>query len=168
MKSKKMMRLSMLLSLSLILAYLETLLPSFIPLPGMKLGLTNIVVLYVILTDGKKEALLISIMRLLCLALFTGKFLTPSFYIGFSGALMAWLFMVLGTNTPLSIIGLSILGAVTHNVGQLFAAVFLVGSTGVYYLLPFLLIAGLLFGSVTGFIVYLLIERRNKQQIPLY
>ncbi|QRN86341.1 Gx transporter family protein [Clostridia bacterium] len=167
MNSKKMMRMSMLLAVSLILAYLETLLPSLIPIPGMKLGLANIVVLYVILTDGKKEALMISIMRLLCLALFTGRFLTPGFYIGFSGALMSWVFMALGSSSPLSIIGLSIFGAVGHNVGQLFAAVFLVGSTGVYFFLPILLVTGLIFGSVTGFIVTLLIEKRNKQQIPL-
>lgn len=166
MKSKKLMTLSMLLSLSLILAYVETMLPPIWPIPGMKLGLANIVVLYVIVTQGKKEALMITIMRLLSLALLLGRFLTPGFYIGLSGALFAWALMSLGLKTPLSIIGLSILGAVAHNVGQLSAAVILVGSTSVYYFLPYLLIAGLLFGSVTGLPVQLLIERRGKRPNP--
>ena len=61
----------------------------------------------------------------------------------------------------------SILGAVAHNAGQLSAAVVLVGSTGVFYYMPYLLLAGLLFGSVTGFPIQLILERRHGRRIPL-
>ncbi len=164
MKNSILTKLSMLLALSLILAYLETLLPPFWPVPGMKLGLANIIVLYTLVEMGKKEALMITMLRLLSISLLLGTLLTPSFMIGFFGALFSWVGMSWARNRSLSILGISILGAATHNTGQLLAAYLLIGSTSLFNFLPFLWLASIPFGSVTGLIVLLL----QKRKLPLH
>lgn len=159
MSLKKMLLLSMLVAMALVLAYLEFLLPPFF-FPGMKLGLANGIILLTLVQLGKKEALMVSILRLLILSIFLGRLFSPAFLLGLAGALFSLLAMVLAEKTPLSLIGVSMAGAVFHNLGQILMASFVLDTLGVFYLLPLYLLAGLAFGLVTGFLVSLLIRHQ--------
>jgi len=169
MKTRKLATLSMLLAVALVLAYIEALLPQPYPVPGMKIGLPNLVILLTILTMGPREALMISLLRLVSVSVLMGTFLTPGFLIGLSGGILSWGAMSLFSRRKIfGPVGLSILGAAFHNVGQITAAFFLIGTAGVFFFLPWLILASIPFGILTGIPVYLLYQRDifkyNKQR----
>ncbi len=164
MKTRKMATLSMLLAIALVLAYIEALIPQPYPVPGMKMGLPNVAILLTILTIGSKEALMISMLRILSISLLFGTFLTPGFLISLTGGLMSWGAMSLAfRHNVFGPVGLSILGAAFHNVGQTTAAFVLMGTAGVFFFLPWLILASIPFGIVTGIPVYI-IHTRNLFQ----
>ncbi len=142
---------AVLTALALALSYCESFLPLtlLIPLPGVKLGLANIVTVFALYALGPGEALLILTGRCLLGALFAGNMnaLLYSLLGGFSAMLVM---ILLSRLRKLSIYGVSIGGAAGHNCGQIAAAMLTLGSTAPLYYLPFLLLAALLTGTVTG------------------
>lgn len=154
---------AILLALGVALWVLEALLPPLLPLPGAKLGLSNIVVLFTMLLLGLREGVYLAILRSLLGSLIGGTFLSVGFFLSFGGAVASALAMALGLRLfrrTFSLIGISIIGAVVHNVTQLLLVYYLfIRQPGVLYYLPFLLWAGLASGVVTGAILVYL-ERR--------
>ncbi len=143
-------------SLAMVLHYVESLIPVPYVMPGAKLGLANVVALYAVLTWGTGRAVLINALRTVAVSLILGTFMSPGFILAFSGALLSAL--VMGKTRRLagdclSAVGLSVVGAVTHNIGQLLAAAYIVRQAGVLFYLPYLLLFAIPTGTFIGLVV---------------
>jgi heptaprenyl diphosphate synthase len=150
------------ISLALIFSYLEKFIPVelVIPIPGIKLGLANIVTIAALMLMDVKSAVIITILRCVLANMLFGTPMSMLFAV--CGAIMALLIMTVlktGYNKLFSVIGISAAGAAAHNIGQLAAAALVMKSTAVFYYLPFLLLASMLTGFVTGMIAKSIIQR---------
>ena len=150
-KAKQISLYAILLALALALSYMERFVPLqlIIPLPGMKLGLANIVTLLALCLFKNRYALLILICRCVLGSIFGGGITGLAFSL--CGGLLAFGCMVLGKKvTRFSIFGVSVLGAAAHNIGQILAAMVLMNSVYVGNFLPYLLILAVFTGLLTG------------------
>lgn len=144
---------AMLTALALGLSTMENLFPvtAVIPLPGVKLGLANIITLFALYRLGAKPAMSILIARCLLGSLFAGNF--SALLYSLMGGILAMLVMIgLKQSKRLSIFGVSIGGAAGHNIGQIAAACITLGNTAVIGYLPLLLAVSLITGTVTGLV----------------
>ena len=161
-KSKKITFLAILVTLALMLSFIESQIPPIVPIPGIKIGLTNVIVLFVLYKFGIKEACLVSIVRVGLVSLLFGNF--QSMLFSLSGAALALVGMSLLKRVPkFSLIGVSVVGAVCHNVGQIIMACIIMETNIIVYYLPFLLISGTVTGVVIGVVGGLLISRFDKK-----
>ena len=150
-KSRRAARYALLTALALALSWMENLFPLTlaIPLPGVKLGLANVVTLFALYALGPGQALLILLARCFLGALFAGNMNALIFSL--LGGLCAMGTMVfLYRRRGLSVYGVSVGGAAAHNCGQIAAAVLTLGSAAPLYYLPVLLAVSLLTGGLTG------------------
>ncbi|MCR4656136.1 MAG: Gx transporter family protein [Lachnospiraceae bacterium] len=160
-KTRKTAVLGMFLALALIMGYIESLLPPLSGIPGVKLGLSNIVTLITMEVFGKKEALVVLLLRIVLSGLLFGNMFSMVFSL--SGGLLAFAAMGAGSMfKALSITGVSMLGGVFHNIGQLIAAAIVVDELKIAYYGPVLLISGLLTGFVTGLIAKIVLSYIRK------
>lgn len=164
-KTKKMVNLGLLLAVALILSYVESLIPFDFGIPGIKLGLANLAVLLCLYCMGTKEAIIINIMRILLAGFLFGNLYSILYSLagGVASFLVMWLAKKLNL---LTVNGVSVLGGVCHNLGQILIAAFVVETAGVFYYIPYLLLAGVVTGWLIGFITKLLIpyfERISKE-----
>ncbi len=164
-KTRRLCFDAMLLSLALILSYLEFLLPLtlWIPLPGFKLGLSNIIITLVFVTVSPWDAAVVSLARISVMALLFGN--VQSFFFALCGGLLSylglWLLARVGRRR-FSMLGVSVGCAALHNLGQLLCASLWFGTSILLGYLPVLLIAALLFGTVTGVLLQLLLPRFSQ------
>lgn len=155
---KKTVNSGLLLALALIFSYVEYLIPIPIPVPGIKLGLANSVLLYLIFCNRISEAFLIGVSRVLLSFLLFGNLYSLLF--SSSGFLLAFLAMILVNRfTSCSLFGVSIAGAVFHNIGQILFGILFIHTVTLYYYIPILTIAGLITGYFIAYIVRLVVER---------
>jgi heptaprenyl diphosphate synthase len=155
---KRTAYLGIFLALALICSYIETLIPFSIGIPGVKLGLANIVVVWALYLMGAKEALLISILRILLSGMMFGN----AFSIAYSmaGGLLSFAAMFLLKHTKkFKCITVSVTGGIFHNIGQLLVAALIVQSYSIFYYIPILLFAGLVTGLLIGIVSQELIIR---------
>ena len=148
-KAKEEALCAIMLALALALSYMERLIPlqMIVPLPGIKLGLANIVTLVVLYTLKTRYALLIP--RCCFAAAFGGS--ATGFWFSLCGGLLALGAMALGKKTGrLSVYGVSMLGAAAHNIGQTAAAMVLMNSVYIGAYLPYLLMVAIVTGLLTG------------------
>ena len=139
------------IALALILSYVETLIPISFGIPGIKLGLANLVIVIVLYTYGGREALLLSVTRILLSGFLFGS-LSMIFYSLAGGVLSLAVMVFLRRLGGFSVQGISMAGGVFHNIGQLLLAMAVVETYQVGYYVPVLLISGLLTGMVIGVI----------------
>ncbi len=156
--TRKLTTISLLIALAMILSYIESQIPAFAAVPGVKIGLSNIATVFTLYTLGAVPAVTVTVIRVLLSSLLFGNMASLIFSI--SGASLALLFMISFKRLPLfSEIGVSVLGGVAHNAGQIIAAAFVMENAGIaYYLVP-LIISGTIAGIVIGIIAGLLIRR---------
>ena len=155
--TKKLALCAVLTALALGLSTLESLFPVsvLVPLPGIKLGLANIVTVFALDRLGDSPALAILIARCLLGAMFAGN--ASALLFSLMGGVLAMLTMiVLRRVRGLSVYGVSIAGAAAHNIGQICAAMVVLGGTAVLGYLPVLLGVSLITGTLTGFVASLL------------
>lgn len=158
MKSKRIALYGMLIALAFILSYIESMIPIPIPIPGIKIGLANLVVLVGLYTMGAKEAFVLSMIRIILVGFTFGNLSTMLFSL--AGGILSWLCMVLFRKVKLfSIAGISIIGGVTHNAGQILIAMWVVDSLSLVYYLPILLVSGAGMGIIIGIIGSILVNR---------
>ncbi|WP_125143480.1 Gx transporter family protein [Clostridium transplantifaecale] len=149
-KAVKVALYGILLSLAMLLGYVETLIPISLGVPGVKLGLANlvsIVSLYIIGTGG---TIAIALCRIVLLTGFAYGNMAMMMYSLAGGALSLALMIFCRKRDLFGQVGVSIIGGVGHNVGQILVAAAVVENTGVFYYLPFLLAAGTVAGAVIG------------------
>lgn len=150
-KTKRLTLCAVLIALALALSYTERFIPlqMIVPLPGVKLGLANIVTLIALYLLGPKAAFAILIPRCIFGAVFGGGITGLAFSL--TGGLLAMCVMALAKKLPIfSIYGVSILGAAAHNIGQILAAMALMNSVYIGAYLPYLLAVALFTGFATG------------------
>lgn len=136
-------------ALALIFSYVELLIPINFGIPGAKLGLANLVIVIVLYKTDWKEALLLSVVRIILAGFLFGN-LFGILYSLAGGILSLAVMTLLKKTGAFSVIGVSMAGGVSHNVGQLIIAVLVVETYAVGYYLPVLLITGLITGTLIG------------------
>ena len=158
--AKKVTFYGILSALCLVLGYVETLLPLDFIAPGIKLGLANTALLFLILKNDIKGAFAVNIVRILLSALL---FSAPStlIYSFTAGIISLSVMTLLSKISKISVIGFSVIGAVVHNITQLAVAFFMIGA-GVLYYLPFLLVCAVVCGVLTAFIADILFKKLNS------
>lgn len=145
-RSRRVAYLGLMISLAMIFSYVESLIPLPIPIPGIKIGLANLVVLYVLEEIGTKEAFTVSVLRILLLAfLFTN---TAALLYSLAGGIVSFFIMaILKNSKSASVYFTSIMGAVFHNLAQLLVAGVVLHSMAVIGYLPALLVSGMITGA---------------------
>lgn len=157
-RTKRLTTLAICISLALVLSYLESLIPAFVPIPGIKLGLANIAVIFLLYRMGAMAAVCVSALRVALLALLFGS--PVSMIYSAAGALLSFAVMLLlGKLTPLGTVGVSVAGGVCHNIAQIAVASVILGTNVVLYYLPFLLLSGTVAGVGVGLAAALLIKK---------
>ena len=160
-KSKKVAVFALCVALAFTLSFLETLIPINIGIPGVKIGLSNLVVVAALYLLDKREAFAISMIRILISGLvFTGAF---SLLYSFTGGILSFIVMLLAMKSEkLSILGVSILGASVHNIGQIIVAAIVMQTPRIIYYFPVLLISGVIAGIIVGIISKTVVQRLMK------
>lgn len=150
MKLKKTLYLALLTAISLILFVLENQIPAPIPVPGVKLGLCNVIVVAVLFLYGRWEALAVLLVKIPLSAILTGNLGALAYSL--AGGLLSWGGMCLlkGLLTTRQLWVASVLGAMLHNLGQLLAAIAIAATPGLLAYLPVLLLSGMVTGFFTG------------------
>lgn len=158
MNAKKLTSLALLTGVALIIFVIETRIPNPFPIPGIKLGLANIITVFAVYRYRAREVMMIVFIRIFFGAVFGGNMM--AFMYSFAGS-----FLCLAGMLPLSKIIdekhlwiASVFGAVLHNIGQIIVAVFILGISVLVYL-PFLLLSGCLAGAFTGICAQLILKR---------
>lgn len=150
MQVKKMVQLSMFVTIALTIFVVESYLPPIAPIAGVKLGLANVISLIVLFLYGWREGITVLLLRILLGSMLTGNLISCAYSLG--GGICCFVVMVLCKKIiPQYMIWLiSVIGAVFHNLGQLAVASFMMGTTSVWWYFPILLTSGILTGAFTG------------------
>ena len=161
MTSKRIATDGLVLSLALVLSYIDSLVPMPIPVAGIKLGLANMAVLFALYKRGPADAAIVSITRVILSGLmFAGM---SGIMYSLSGALFSLLIMLLAKRfTDYHIVTVSVCGSLAHIMGQLLVAGLMVGMGVVTYYGPILLVAAFFTGAITGTITRLVINSINR------
>lgn len=148
---RKLAWMGLLSSLAIIFGYVEMLLPVFTGIPGIKLGLANLVTVFVLYTYTYKEAAAVSAIRIVVIGFLFGNLFSILFSLAGAGLSLVCMSLVKRYG-GFSIVGVSIIGGVTHNLGQILIAVLVVENVNLFYYFPALLIAGLITGMLIGIV----------------
>ena len=163
-KTRKLLTLALLTAVSLVLFIVENQIPAPVPVPGVKLGLGNVIVVAVLFLYGPWEALGVLAVKVFLSALLTGNLGALAY--SAAGGLLSWGGMCL--LRPLlrekQLWVASVLGAMLHNLGQLLAALVIAATPGLLAYLPVLLLSGMITGLFTGIAAQAVVRRLRKQR----
>ncbi len=151
----------MLIGLAFIFSYIEAILPIPIPIPGVKLGLANLVTIVGLYTVGVKGTVAISLVRIVLVGFTFGN--VSSMMYSLAGGMLSLMLMILFKKLNwFSQTGVSVMGGIGHNIGQLTMAALVTQTWGVFYYLPFLMVAGVAAGAVIGLLGGLVTVRIHR------
>lgn len=153
MSTRKIVLTSILLAFALVIAILESFIPS-IGIPGVKLGLANIIILITLYEVGILEAILINALRVLIVSLIRGTFLSMGFFMSLTGAFLSLGVMVLFyfLIKKFSVIGVSVIGSLFHVFGQVLIAMIYLNSSYIFFYLPVIAISAIITGVIVGIV----------------
>ena len=159
---RRLARLSLLTAISLILFVLENQIPAPLPVPGVKLGLGNVIVVTVLFLYSPREALAVLGVKIVLSAILTGNLGALAY--SAAGGLLSWGGMCLlrGLLKPNQLWVASVLGAMLHNLGQLLAAIAIAATPGLLAYLPVLLLSGMITGLFTGLAAQYTVKRLRE------
>lgn len=157
-KARRVALYGMLIALAFIFSYVESMFPMPVPVPGVKVGLANLVNVVGLYTVGVAGTAAVSLVRIVLVG-FTFSNVFSMIY-SLAGGILSLLVMVLARKCgAFSKIGVSILGGIFHNIGQLTVAAFVTKTAGVFIYFPILLVAGVVTGAVIGLLGGMIVER---------
>ena len=157
-KSKRAAYLGLMTALAILCGYIESLIPFSFGIPGIKLGLCNVVILIVLLLFGWREAVLVSAARVVVIGFLFGNLFSIAYSMG--GAMLSILVMVLLIRTEkFHETGISAAGGAAHNIGQILVAYLVTPDLPLLWYLPILMIAGLITGILIGIAVWAVLLR---------
>jgi heptaprenyl diphosphate synthase len=157
-----MVLLALFIAVASVLHVVESWIPLPLPVPGVKLGLANVVSLAAIVLFGWREALYIAVLRVFLGSFFGGTMFGPTFIMSFCGAMAstAGMYYIYRNFTPaFSLAGVSVAGAVLHNMTQILVVSAIVSSSGLLWYIPYLLLFAVPTGLATGITVSFFIQR---------
>lgn len=161
MKTKKIAYLGLLIALAFVFSYIEFLIPVNIGVPGAKLGLANLVIIVAMYTLNEKDAFVLSMIRIVLVG-FTFANLASMLY-SLAGGILSYVAMVIAKKmNKLSITGVSVIGGVFHNVGQIIMAIWVVKTVSLVYYLPVLMVSGIAAGVAIGVLGGMVTKRIRK------
>ena len=164
MKAKKLTLLSVFVALSMILSFIESQIPPLSAIPGIKLGLANSATVFILYALGGPYALLVSVVRVVLSSLLFGSAVSLAYSL--SGALLSLAAMVaMKRIKKFSYIGVSALGAVMHNAGQIICAVIILENAAIALYFPALIISGTVAGAAVGTVAGIVLARLKKHKI---
>ncbi len=164
MQAKKVAFYASFLALALILSYVELFLPLPVAIPGVKVGLANLAVVILLYREGVRGAGMVSVLRVLLSSLLFGTGVSLAY--SMAGAVLSLAVMAAARRfMKASVLGVSILGGVFHNIGQLAAAMMIVSNTKLAVYLPVLLIAGMVTGAVIGVVSGAVLRAFEKMRV---
>ena len=163
MRTKELTTMALLTALALILFTVEAQIPPPVPIPGVKLGLANVITVYAMFALGPKEALCILLARVFLGSVFSGQMSTLLYSL--SGGLLCYCAMLVLRRilTEQQIWVCSVIGAVFHNIGQMGMALMIFRSPSVLIYLPLLMLSGIIAGLFTGLCAQFLLRRLRKR-----
>lgn len=165
MEYKKFTRLAYFLAISILLGLIESVLPVIGgTIPGLKLGLSNIITIVLLYTYGFKEGLLISVLRVIVIGILRTGLFSTTFLLSISGALLSVIVMNMLKKCKLSVIGVSMGGALFHSVGQILMAIMILNTKEIIYYLPYLMIFSLIPGFIIGVLSKEIIKYLEKRE----
>lgn len=164
-KIRKLTRLALLSAIALTIFMVESQIPPLTPVPGIKLGLANIVTVFTVFAIGSKEAAMVLFVRIFLGAVFAGNFSTILYSAsgGFCAILVTILMKKLLNKKQLWVAG--VLGAIAHSLGQMAAAVAITATPGLLAYLPVMIAVSILTGAFTGLCAQFLVDRGNLWKI---
>ncbi|MBQ9520331.1 MAG: Gx transporter family protein [Acholeplasmatales bacterium] len=160
---KRIAIISMLAAIAIVLGYAESLIP--LSIPGVKLGLANVIILIMIYEFKWYEALGVNVIRILIVSLIRGTFLSAPFFMSLSGGLLSFIMMLLFSKIKIfTSLGVSVLGSIFHVTGQILVAIIIMGTNAIIYYLPFIALLSLLTGVLSGLITYNYLSRHITEK----
>ena len=164
MKAKKTAFLGLAIALAMIFSFVESQIPALVAMPGVKVGLPNLVMVFLLYRVGWKETVVVSIIRIFLTSLLFGNMQTLTFSI--AGAVLSLAGMILLKKTGwFSCITVSIVGGLLHNIGQIVAACLWTQTAQIAYYLPVLLVSGTIAGTVIGLASGIIVKRSEKWRL---
>lgn len=161
MNTTKIAKYGLLIALAMVLSYVESLVPAFFAVPGMKLGLTNVVVLFALYAMDFKSAIFINMIRILLVGFLFGN--GVSILYSLAGGILSGMVMLLFKRfTSLRIVTVSIAGGVAHNLGQILVAMLMLQTKAIAWYLIILWFTGIGAGIVVGVISSEVVKRLSK------
>ena len=158
MKTKKLTVMAMTTAVAMILSFVESQIPAFVAVPGVKIGLANIAVVFALYRLGWKEAVAISLVRVVLVSMLLGSI--ASLFYSLAGAVLSLTGMGLLKKTgKFTEMMISVTGGILHNIGQIGMACLILETAALRYYLPFLLISGIIAGIVVGILSAVLVQR---------
>ncbi|MBE6996184.1 MAG: Gx transporter family protein [Ruminococcaceae bacterium] len=158
MKASKLALLSLAVTLAMILSFVESQIPAMVAIPGVKVGLANIAVVFILYKLGWKYAAVVSLTRVFLVGLLFGNGVSLLYSV--AGAVVSFVSMVLLKRCKaFSYVAVSVCGGVMHNMGQIAMACIVMGTTALKYYIPFLLLSGTLAGIVIGLLAAVMVRR---------
>ena len=162
MRRSRVAFLGLFTAFAMILSFVESQIPTFVAIPGIKLGLPNIAIIIILYRFGWKEATVISLLRVLLTSLLFGTVLSMLYSI--AGALLSLVVMIL-LKKILSTVTISVLGGVFHNVGQILVAILVTETQQLIYYLPVLVISGVISGIVVGMVSAISVKKIERIEL---
>lgn len=151
-------------ALALIFSYVETLIPINFGIPGIKLGLANLIIIIALYKMSIKEAYILSIVRVVLAGFIFGNLFSIIYSLA-GGILSLTVMVLLKKSDKFSLFGISMAGGVFHNVGQLIVAILVMENLNIMYYMPVLLISGLITGFIIGVVAGEMMKRLSQLQI---
>ena len=165
MKTKKLMTLALLSTIALIIFIVELQIPPIVPIPGVKIGLANIVTLFALGLFSPYEAFLILIVRIILGSIFSGQVMSLTYSL--AGGMFCFITMsiLFKFKKIMPVWVISVFGAIAHNIGQITAAIIITSTYQVIYYLPVLIISAIVSGTFTGIATQILLSRKIFQNL---
>ena len=158
METRRIAQIGVLVSLAMVLSYLESLFPVFLAVPGIRIGLANIAIVFALYHLGFRAALGISVVRVVLSALLFGSVISMSYSL--CGALISLAMMAILKRSGLfGTVAVSVVGGVSHNLGQIAVACLILQTTAIAYYIPVLILSGVVSGVVIGIVSAVVIAR---------
>jgi heptaprenyl diphosphate synthase len=164
MKPRKVAFLGLCIALSMILSYVESLVPPLVAVPGVKVGFANLVTIFMLYKVSAKETIAVSLIRVVLVSILFGSVLSMIYSL--VGAALSLAGMIVLKKTKwFSTVAVSVVGGVLHNVGQIIMAIIIMETSQIIYYLPVLLISGTIAGVLIGVGAALIVKRLERVKL---
>ena len=164
MKAKNIAAFGVYVALAMIFSYIELQIPPLVAIPGIKLGLPNVVIIIALYKFGWKEAIVINVLRVVLVSVLFGTVLSLLYSV--AGAILSLFVMIILKKSKIfSTVLVSVFGAISHNIGQITVAIFVLETSELLYYLPVLLITGTISGLLLGLIGATVVKKLDNIKI---